>query len=163
MPVASEEKVDARDGFRGKVPPGFVAIPSGSRPGEFSYYCNANQTKYATLQLAWNVYEQLSGGKKLPTNGTVKRQPSLEHTCASREASLEHMIQVGPKRGLPVARGCESDPEINLMDTTPFVDPDFPPTLQSIGKVAEEDKSSRLRISIAERDSIKFVRLPIFV
>jgi len=42
----------------GKPPPGFLAVPSTSRPGQFSFMDQAGQTKYATAELSWQAYLQ---------------------------------------------------------------------------------------------------------
>ncbi|KAF4730856.1 hypothetical protein FOZ63_027270, partial [Perkinsus olseni] len=38
-------------------PPGYVRVVSHSRPGEYTYYCPAKDTRYATVEMAWAAYD----------------------------------------------------------------------------------------------------------
>ncbi|CAD7944041.1 unnamed protein product [Amoebophrya sp. A120] len=45
-----------------KLPPGFVVVPSSSRPGQVSYLHKASGKKYMTIQQCWDVHAGGAGG-----------------------------------------------------------------------------------------------------
>lgn len=49
--MASQAHPDAA-----KLPPGFVVVPSVSRPGQVSYLHQATNKKYMTLAQTWEVH-----------------------------------------------------------------------------------------------------------
>ncbi len=122
------------------APPGFIVVPSRSRPGEFSYWSQVLGQRFGSLELAWAAFSKLNAG---PTE------------------------KLDPVRGLPSAGAPKVIPSSGPVQTVDpadmFVDRDFPPTAGSIGKTIVEDRTSRLRISIKDRDTAKWLRLPEFI
>lgn len=123
------------------IPPGFVLVPSISRPGMFSYYCQSIRRKYGTLNEAWEVYNSLkesfngyNGAPEIAPGGLLSRMPSREVVSSSDLGAEDAVL--------------------------PFVDAEFPPTLSSFGLTNQEDSSSSLRLSKAEKEAIRFIRLP---
>lgn len=47
-----------------KLPPGFVVVPSASRPGQVSYLHQATNKKYMTIQQTWEVHNETQGAGK---------------------------------------------------------------------------------------------------
>lgn len=44
-----------------KLPPGFVVVPSSSRPGQVSYLDQTTQKKYMTVQQTWEIFNERGG------------------------------------------------------------------------------------------------------
>jgi len=77
------------------LPPGFKAVPSQSRPGEFSYLDIAKGIKYQTLELAWRAHiERLIDPRVDPKSyadpGPV---PATSSQAAQRYPSLDSATQ----------------------------------------------------------------------
>lgn len=138
-----------------KEPPdGFLRVPSRSRPGHFSYYSKTMHVRVENVEQAWALYNDMHARKSqvgeqrstiLAGDSLLKPPSSEPRTSKRKERSRCSMQEDIPD--VPHASGC-------------FIDPEFPPDLTSIGKVQEEDPSSRLRISLVQKNRIKWVRAP---
>jgi len=71
------DATDGRPGAQpGGLPPNFKAIPSRSRPGEFSYLDEVTQKRYMTLEQVWEVFRQREGVSVKTASQKENRQPS---------------------------------------------------------------------------------------
>jgi len=105
------------------------------------------------LQLAWAAYETVVSAKGMKETGFQQQQKvSLELPAPqilSAAAGIERPIsKPDPRPSQPVVM---------------FTDPDFPPNATSIGKTSVEDPNSRLRISVHDRNTAKWIRLPDYI
>ena len=73
-----------------------------------------------------------------------------------RTESPELLSPQGPLRGFAHSL---TPPKLAVS----FTDSEFPPTTVSIGKTSAEDSSSRLHISVADRDTARWIRLPEYI
>ena len=126
-------------------PPGFIRVPSRSRPNEFSYWSQVLGKRFATIEVAWAAYRKHILGL-VPEVSTPDPQ------------TPEILSPLGPMR-------VQLAPAPLLRDSPvePFTDLEFPPEVVSVGKTHEENPTSRLRISVSDRDSIDWVRLPDYI
>jgi hypothetical protein len=95
------------------------------------------------MELAWMAFDKLNSS---PTE------------------IVEKTVRIVPKPDISAPKVIASDglamkPDVSEM----FVDLEFPPTSTSIGKTIAEDKMSRLRISIKDRDCAQWLRLPDYI
>ena len=114
------------------LPPGFVQVPSVSRPGQISFFSKTSGEKYATVDLAWRAY--------------LRKQPSLYPPAPRLVEESEGSSDAAPLSA--------------FMSASRFVDAAFPHSDASIGPCVEEDASSRLGISLQQKKNIKWLRLP---
>lgn len=132
------------------IPPGFIAVPSRSRPGETSYWSQVLGQKFATPNLAWIAYE-----RAIATKGDDKVVIEERIELLSRPSSPQALSPKGPMRREPTP--------VDGAKEAPFIDAQFPPNAGSIGKTQVEDSSSRLRILPSDRDKATWVRLPEYI
>jgi len=77
----------------GKPPPGFLAVPSTSRPGQFSFMDQAGQTKYATAELSWQAYLQKSITDAASASAGCPKEPT---TLAATPLSAASVAATAP-------------------------------------------------------------------
>ena len=135
------------------APPGFIMVPSRSRAGEYSYWSNVLGQRYGSLELAWTAYDKL-----ISSHRDKDLEFHQEIQTVSRLPSPTLLSPEGPVRVRDNSLSSKPSKAVEL-----FTDPDFPPNAISIGKTNIEDPQSRLRISIKDRDSAQWMRLPDFI
>jgi len=145
-----EEMQNALD--KDRIPPGFIEVPSKSRPGEKSFWSQVLGQKFATIGLAWIAYEKAISAKR------DKRVIIEEDIEKLQPASPRELSPKGPLRKSPQVAVQKHVCFKELVHA--FTDSQFPPNASSIGKTHSEDSLSRLRISPSDRDGAHWVRLP---
>lgn len=70
-----------------KLPPGFIVVPSASRPGQVSYLDTKTNKKYMTLQQTWEIYNEGQGKGKAadPKAAGFKLGPQQVRTSANKQ------------------------------------------------------------------------------
>ena len=130
------------------APPGFIIVQSRSRPGEVSYWSKVLGQRFSSLELAHLAHKKLiqTSDLVIPEDEVVVEPDFLSPHGPPLAGSGRTFWQESERR-----------------EGVPFTDSEFPPAATSIGKTSEEDPSSRLRITPAERDGAQWVRLPDFI
>ena len=139
------------------LPPGFIIVPSLSRPGKVAYWSQSLGQKFSSVELAWIAHDRLISSSR--------DKDSLVKADVERIApvsSPEKLTSLGPQRvgwaRSATVKTLQLDPP-----PEPYTDALFPPNPSSIGSTHSEDPSSRLRISSEDRDKAIWIRLPDYI
>ncbi|CAD7965794.1 unnamed protein product [Amoebophrya sp. A25] len=81
-----------------KLPPGFVVVPSASRPGKVSYLHKATSKKYMTLQQTWDIYNAEKGAAPAASAQNFRlggaRPSKFDHVFTPSPEQLKQVQQV---------------------------------------------------------------------
>jgi len=152
-----------------QVPPtGFLQVPSRSRPGQFSYYHKASGIRVENVEQAWALKMKIDDSVAMrecvsDTKGNTLPVPVMKYQHEEEIRSIPRP-PLPPRRRKTMESMKEDARSLNAGDASfpgvRFVDAEFPPCGSSLGTVYEEDRSSRLRISKAQKDAVKWIPLP---
>ncbi|CAD7960401.1 unnamed protein product [Amoebophrya sp. A25] len=76
-----------------KLPPGFVVVPSQSRPGQVSYLHTASGKKYMTIQQCWDVHQGNAGGgaRSFKMGASMKNKGKGDDAYAPTQEQLKNI------------------------------------------------------------------------
>ena len=156
----------------GALPPGFVSVPSRSRPGEESYFDKISGDRYASRELARRAHFRkadggggggggVGGSEDARSQPDITSPPDITHAIpviSCERSATERRIRLQANSAKPIPRKSLTCPSL-AQDI--FRDPLFPPCMESIGETIETDPRSRLRLpGGVQMNQIRWKRAP---